>query len=78
MESAVRFVDSHHVILSKGKGLYEDDKLGDVEDDDFDSDEEFCDDNDAEEASVYVYYSHKNERSSHMLGTAKTKVSSFI
>ena len=74
LQSSIRFIHPHHVIISKGKGLYDEEKIED--DDDSDSEDDFCND-DVEEVNVYVYYSHKNERFSHMLGTAKTKVRPF-
>ena len=69
LDGVVRFLYPQHIILSKEKGLYEDDLPDGFEDDDSDVEEDCIDDN-----YIYLYHSLKNDRTSHMFGNPKSKV----
>ena len=71
MKGSVRLTYPDHVIFSKSKGLHPDDDC-ENDDDVSDLDDDFVDE---DENFIYVYYSLKNERKSHMLGPTINKVS---
>lgn len=66
LDGAVRFLYPHHVILSKQKGLYEDDIPDGLDDEDSDVEDD-------EDDYIYLYHSLKNDRTSHMFGNPKSK-----
>ena len=70
LDGSVRFLYPHHIVLSKSKGLYEDDMPDTMEDDDSDVEDDCNEDEDY----VYLYHSLKNDRTTHMLGNPRSKV----